>query len=194
MTKEFVKLLEQNNISVPKNRILKAFFEKKWRDVFYEYIDYMEEVKQSTLKDYPQSMRKSWGDCFPDLPDLFPTTFVFSNEDEAYVAINEARDRQKYFLSPEMRTALEEQARKTWIEQVVAKAGNNCALIVIRDNYTPAYAENAQAFEDCVKNKESCTLYYMLCPVWVAFNPNEQYNTKHWRMVKETSTVDYIYA
>ena len=193
--KKFEELLAENNIEKPRTALRKKLFEKKWSVVRAQYVMYCAKygAREAMWEEYRQKLENAWGVSFQTLAELESTpVFHFSNNEEAIVKIKEAITEMKKNTLLFLKYQLDKEARKAWVKELVEQAPQGCKLIVLKEKYTP-YESNKKKFEESVARSEAASIKLSgVSPVWIAFNPQETYDTDLWIMYKNTSTVQYI--
>lgn len=193
--KKFEELLAENNISMPRTALGKKLFEKKWDAVKAQYVMFCAEygAREALWERYREGLQNDWRVSFPTLAELEPTPlFHFSNSDEAIDKIAEAFTKMEKTKLLFIKDRLEKKARKDWVEKLVEQAPEDCKLIVLKGAYTP-YESNKRSFEESVAYGEAASIKISgVSPIWIAFNPQEAYDTEYWLMDKATTAVQYI--
>lgn len=193
--KKFEELLAENNISMPRTALGKKLFEKKWEAVKAQYVMYCAEygAREALWERYREGLQNDWEVSFPALAELEPTpVFHFSNSDEAIDKIAEVFTKMEKSKLLSMKDRLEKKARKDWVEKLVEQAPEDCKLIVLKGAYTP-YESNKKKFEESISHKEPASIMLSgVSPIWIAFNPQEAYDTEYWLMDKATTVVQCI--
>ncbi len=193
--KKFEEILTKNNIKQPLWG--KKKFEQRWNEVRAIYEQWCKEVEElnGLIEELENDLQKRWDTDFSEfVASLYHVPeFVFRNCKQACDMIEEEREtvKVKRISLYNLQSDIQRKARKNWVDQLVSEAPENCNLVVIRGKYTPEEL-NVNAFERRIAEKKSAAICMMFSPIWIAFNPQEKYNTQLWIMDKNTSTVEYI--
>ena len=115
-----------------------------------------------------------------------------SNKNKVEKIVKKIYNRIGEFIFGEDKDRLEKKARKDWVEKLVEQAPEDCKLIVLKGAYTP-YESNKKKFEESISHKEPASIMLSgVSPIWIAFNPQEAYDTEYWLMDKATTVVQCI--
>lgn len=190
--KNFDTVLEDNNIYQPRTAFGKKFHEKRWADVreAYERLRTCYNSRVAQWAEYQKNLEESWQRDFPVV--LPEPQLTFSTHAQALKAIHVANEKLRNIHLMDHFSELDKAARKEWVDSLVAQAGEDCDLLVIKGSYTP-YDFNKERFDNSVKEHSPSSISIMcISPIWVAFNPHKEYDTTYWSMSRSSSTVEYI--
>jgi hypothetical protein len=196
MGKNFEELLLENQISMPRTTLGKYLFKKRWEAVKYNFDCYCSEREEQESKWEKERkwLSTTWEKDFPKFDELVPIKFGFKTAKAANEQISRARRHICNLILVQIRLELEYEARKEWIEKIVAQAPENCILIVVKDTSYVPHDYNALAFEKAVEEqkKPNAIICMSVSAMWVAFDPRDEYNCRYWGMKPKTSKIEYI--
>ena len=200
---EFEAMLKKNDIIIPPTGLKRLFFEKRWRNSYYAYLDYCADLEKylPRLVSLKESLVKRYGEFCPAFPfeDAPVLDFSFANHIEALAAISAESEHFEEISSNllMLEEKLEKQARANWLKFLVSGADEDCVLIVIQDQSTSVTSAATANFNASVKQGKEHNIVINPCGmVWVAFDPHTMADESYYDNIlittPSTSTVRYI--
>ena len=189
---EFETLLNENGVKMPR-----VFFKKRFEErviaVRLQYARYVEaeEERSSQYVQYSKELNEHW-ETEEEIPVFEEEKFYFRSLDEFEKQLIDATKKVKDDSAFSWYMKADKKLRKAWVAELVAQATEECKLIVIKGAYTP-YDFNVQKFNQYVTEKKSAVISVMgISPIWIAFNPHEEYDTQYWCMYGSNSKVEFV--
>lgn len=189
---EFENLLIQNGLKRPR-----VFFKKRFEErviaVRLQYARYIEaeEERSSQYVQYSKKLNAHW-ETEEEIPVFEEKKFYFRSLDEFEKQLIDATKKVKDDSAFSWYMKVDKKLRKEWVTQLVSQATEDCNLIVIKGAYTP-YDFNVQKFNQYVNEKRCAVISVMgISPIWIAFNPHEEFDTQYWCMYKSNSKVEFV--
>lgn len=191
-------LMEKGIENFPRTKLGRLFFKMKWRKarkVFEEFVT-LQTRKIYLLKYLSRILQVIWNlEEALQIPYEMPKV-CFSTPEEAMrkyaERICELRALDVWKWYKQTNSSL----RRKWVNDIVLKAKEKGAsLVVIKNSYIP-YEEKAEIFDEDVKNGIEVKIYSVTDKTetleWVAFNPMKPVDTDKWGMIANTSKVTFI--
>ena len=183
--KDFMTLLQQNNIKTP--RLIKKKFFDSWTPIAEKYYELVETWNKAKRKWDRENERlfTEWGKVIPDLPK--EPELKFKNPDECLAQIKRITEDIESRNIWELAFQIENAARKEWLSKIIKQAPENCKKILVFQKVSD------EANKLLHQTDIPCGAIFMGMVVTAeVFNPQKPLMTEYWTMTPRNSTIEYL--